>query len=198
MAEENYSLKVNEGNYREFIHKKYPNRLKQVLLMEGKSEKCAELTINIYLHMAAWNPEVEDVRIKTKISEHLYLLEIKIKKYSYLAWPRGAVAVAEAVRYKSNYFLVIKAIEEDPSYTDAVRMEWNQIIEICEGKSENKLLVTVVSDLDFKGYCSVEDSQNMGLKVMRNIKLLEAFMSEKQLSGRFNSFFNFGKLYAKK
>ena len=41
------------------------------------------------------------------------------------------------------------------------------------------MLVTVFSDFDFRGYCSMEDSQKMGLKMMGNLKMLASFYSEK-------------------
>ena len=56
-------------------------------------------------------------------------------------------------------------------------MEWNQIIEICE--SENKILVSIISEFDFKGYSSLEDSNRMGLKVLENFKLYTKFYEAK-------------------
>lgn len=47
-------------------------------------------------------------------------------------------------------------------------MEWNQIMEVTEPKN-GKNVITLVSEFDFKGYSSLEDSQKMAMKLLNLI-----------------------------
>ena len=104
------------------MHKKYPNKIKQILLIDCKQERKGAFLINLFINMNEWNPEIEECRVMTKISDTCYLLQIKVKKYSYMAWPRGVVVVAECVKYRGNSYLYLTNIEEEPSYSDTVKM----------------------------------------------------------------------------
>ena len=73
-----------------------------------------------------------------------------------------------AIKYKNSYFLVIRTTGQDLGYNDTVQMEWNQIMEVTEPKN-GKNVITLVSEFDFKGYSSLEDSQKMAMKLLNLI-----------------------------
>jgi hypothetical protein len=73
-----------------------------------------------------------------------------------------------AIKYKNSYFLVIRTTGQDLGYNDTVQMEWNQIIELTEPKN-GKNVITLVSEFDFKGYSTLEDSQKMAMKLLNLI-----------------------------
>lgn len=50
-------------------------------------------------------------------------------------------------------------------------------MEVCE--SEDKVLLSIGTEMDFKGYSSLEDSQRMGLKVIDSLKLFPKFHEAK-------------------
>lgn len=42
--------------------------------------------------------------------------------------------------------------------------------------------MSISSEFDFKGYCSVEDSGRMGLKILDSIKLFPKYFEAKEIS----------------
>lgn len=94
-----------------------------------------------------------------------------------MSWPREAMLLATGLMYRGNYFLVLRSTGEDCAYNDTVKMEWNQIVEICQ--AEDKVLLSIGTEMDFKGYSSLEDSQRMGLKVIDSLKLFSKFHEAK-------------------
>lgn len=76
--------------------------------------------------------------------------------------------------------MVLRASDDDTDLSnESVRMEWNQIVEIRE--SEKKVLMTILSEFDFKGYSSLEDSQKMGLKLMKGLERFTKFLEMQAL-----------------
>ena len=75
--------------------------------------------------MNEWNPEIEECSVKIKLSDNSYLIQLRVKKYSYLSWPRETVLLATALRYKNNIFLVLRSTGEECAYSDTVNLDWN-------------------------------------------------------------------------
>jgi hypothetical protein len=84
-----------------------------------------------------------------------------------------------ALIYRNNYFLILRSTGEEVSYSDTVKMEWNQIIEVSQ--AEDKILVSICSEFDFKGYSSLEDSQRMGIKFLDNFSSFSKYYEGREI-----------------
>lgn len=49
--------------------------------------------------MTEWNTEVENFEVKIKLDANSYLCALKVKKYSYVSWPRSAALLISALKY---------------------------------------------------------------------------------------------------
>ena len=67
----------------------------------------------------------------SKLSDNGYMIQLRVKKYSYMAWARSAIVVVKAVSYHGNSYLIMNSIDEEPAFEDTVKMEWKQLVEIC-------------------------------------------------------------------
>lgn len=76
-------------------------------------------------------------------------------------------------------------------------MEWNQIMEVTEPKN-GKNVITLVSEFDFKGYSSLEDSQKMAMKLLNLIPEFLKFYEVCCINSKPTCLFNFDKQKTKR
>lgn len=62
------------------------------------------------------------------MGENSYIISVRLKKYSYMSWPRSAIILATALAYDNRYYLVLRSTGEEVEDKDTVKMEWNQIL----------------------------------------------------------------------
>lgn len=118
-----YKILKNEDNLRQLVNKNYANKLKTELILP--KPKSITNIFDYYIKMNEWNPDIEESNIKIKLSDNSYLVQVRVKKYSYMSWPRETILLVTALMYKSKYFLVLRSTGEDCSYSDTVKMEWS-------------------------------------------------------------------------
>ena len=51
VTEDMYLLKKNEGSYRKFVHKNYPNKFKQVIFLDSAEKKESWMIFSLYMKM---------------------------------------------------------------------------------------------------------------------------------------------------
>lgn len=71
-----------------------------------------------------WNSEIETFHVLSKLSENLYSMKIKTKKYSYLSWARDSNIFAMGLLLSNDVkYLVLRSSDDDSNLSsDCVKM----------------------------------------------------------------------------
>lgn len=70
----------------------------------------------------------------------------------------------------------------------------NQIIEVCKNPNNyDEIVLSIITEADHRGYCSLEDSKNMTLKILNSLEFFSQFVRSQQITERSQRYFNFTK-----
>ena len=93
--------------------------------------------------------------------------------------------IATGIVVEKKMYLLVKSCEELTeeemilgNYMSTVRMKkFDQTVEMCQrSEKDDKVLMTIITNADFGGYCSKADNLNMSLHILNNVQNFYNFL----------------------
>jgi hypothetical protein len=127
--------------------------------------------------MDKWNLQVEKSMVVNRVGDNSYKMLIRFKKYSMVSYARWVYVTVTAICSQHKIYLLVRTCEHlteeellQASITQVRMALWNQTVEFCKRtNNDDKMLMTIITQADFGGYCSKNDNLNMSLHILMNM-----------------------------